>query len=780
MRMTTALLVLTLAASTASVAVPVLTVPGAGAHPVRSELVDLAFGAPDLTSRDLPAAETEVAHRLLTPAKFTSPFSMVGLTWDLDSAPDPASGGEEDFELSVRTRQDGTWTGWTHLHGDSDAPDSDSADTEPSFTEASTSTTGTDTTGAEEPVPDDQAADASPAERAGTAPLWVGSSDALQVRLDRKAGTPSDALPTGLRALLVDPGSSAADADAGDVPHAMSEAAADIAWPTILRRRDWGANEKLRDATPKITGAIQAGFVHHTAGSNNYSASDVPKILRGTYAYHVKGRGWSDLGYNFLVDKFGRIWEGRAGGVDRTVLGAHTGGFNADTFGVAAMGNFETASPTPEMLAAIAQVMAWKFAMYGDAPGLDPLTKIVLKSVGGGTARYKAGKKATFVRISGHRDAGLTACPGKNLFAQLPTIRTLVSTILETESTFGPALPAIVAPAAPVDQEEAPAETDEADEVRTRTVKPAATVAPGTPATSATPDRLGDAHRLGDARPHGDEAAEEVVQLAGSCRVTRSVDTRRSRWSSSRLRHSTTDAPAAIGASRPASSPPVVPEVGVDEQAVGRAEPPVVGGRAGGRDDLRPSGHDPVPLEGRHRVGDDGEGREHVAVGGDLGRVVEHARGHEHRGLAERPHRDEDLLAGAARGRVQPVGVGHDVVGGRGVGAGDGDHARRPARHVPDRRLPVGRQQDREALARPCRQVLDDHVRRLGDPVVEGRVREFDALARRVVVERHEGAPRVGPGRGTQEICRGRHGALSLDPSEVDAGFLRRYLRGVG
>jgi uncharacterized protein with LGFP repeats len=288
--------------------------------------------------------------------------------------------------------------------------------------------------------------------------------------------------------MLVDPGRSAADADVGDVK-AMSQASADIAWPTIHRRKEWGANEKLR-GNPRYTGDIVAGFVHHTAGSNNYTPADVPKILRATYAYHVKGRGWSDIGYNFLVDKFGRIWEGRAGGVDRAVLGAHTGGFNNNTFGVAAMGNFETAKPSPELLGAIAQVFAWKFAMYGAQPGLDPLSRIKLLSVGGGTSRYRAGKKVEFMRISGHRDAGLTACPGKNLFAQLPTIRALVVTILATQSTYGPPVlvpglpeapeptPPTPAPAPPPTAAPKPAPTPTATATPKATPTPKATTPP--------------------------------------------------------------------------------------------------------------------------------------------------------------------------------------------------------------------------------------------------------------------------------------------------------------
>jgi uncharacterized protein with LGFP repeats len=192
-------------------------------------------------------------------------------------------------------------------------------------------------------------------------------------------------------------------------------------------RQAWGADEHLRNGGPRYTDGIKVAFVHHTAGGNHYSRSDVPKIIRGVYAFHTRVRGWSDVGYNFLVDRFGRIWEGRAGGVDRAVLGAHTGGFNAHSFGVAVLGNFVHTKPTPQTLDAIERIIAWKFSHYGEAPGLDPSSDTTLVSAGGGTDRWARGRDVDFVRISGHRDAGATECPGKYLYAKLGEIRRRVA-----------------------------------------------------------------------------------------------------------------------------------------------------------------------------------------------------------------------------------------------------------------------------------------------------------------------------------------------------------------
>ena len=121
----------------------------------------------------------------------------------------------------------------------------------------------------------------------------------------------------------------------------MQSAQAAVAQPQIFTRAQWGADESIRGTAPKYNSTIKAGFVHHTAGVNGYSEAEVPKILRGIYAYHVKGNGWSDIGYNFLVDRFGRLWEGRYGGMTRAVVGAHTGGFNVDSFAVSALGNYD-------------------------------------------------------------------------------------------------------------------------------------------------------------------------------------------------------------------------------------------------------------------------------------------------------------------------------------------------------------------------------------------------------------------------------------------------------
>ena len=115
-----------------------------------------------------------------------------------------------------------------------------------------------------------------------------------------------------------------------------------VAQPTIYSRAQWGADESIRNKSALRYGTINGGFVHHTVNANDYTEAQVPAILRSIYAYHVKSRGWSDIGYNFLVDRFGRIWEGRYGGIDKPVVGAHTLNYNEYSFAMSAIGNFET------------------------------------------------------------------------------------------------------------------------------------------------------------------------------------------------------------------------------------------------------------------------------------------------------------------------------------------------------------------------------------------------------------------------------------------------------
>ncbi|MFF2960315.1 N-acetylmuramoyl-L-alanine amidase [Streptomyces sp. NPDC057963] len=452
---------------------------------------------------DEPARTTEPAEQGL-PEREVRPFSLVGVVWD-------DAGSELQGTVQVRTRAAGTtrWSDWQDLetHNAEHAAD-------PGTDERESGTV-----------------------RGSTAPLWVGESDGVAVRVRPEASDPQDRnspavpLPTGLRLELVDPGkdpqqlpaagaeaaedardpgdpgntgsgdpsgagntgsgdpsgagntgtgdpsgagntgtgdptgagntgtgdptdagntensgdtsdtSDTADTDGRTTPvgasvlpalskgesEALGEAEAGLApgaqpyigpRPRIITRKGWGADEKLRERAFVYTKSVKAAFIHHSATGNNYTCSQAPSVLRGIYRYHVKSSGWRDIGYNFAVDKCGNIYEGRAGGVTKAVLGAHTLGFNTNSMGIAVLGTFTASDPPAAAVNAVAKLTAWKLGLFG----ADPSGKVTL--VSGGGNKFKKGTKARLNVISGHRDGFATECPGARLYKKLGSTRT--------------------------------------------------------------------------------------------------------------------------------------------------------------------------------------------------------------------------------------------------------------------------------------------------------------------------------------------------------------------
>jgi hypothetical protein len=193
------------------------------------------------------------------------------------------------------------------------------------------------------------------------------------------------------------------------------------AWlrPVVIARSAWHADEKDVRGRPLYDRSIRAVFVHHTDNPNTYDCrTDVPAMLLAMEERHIHTLGWDDLGYNFVVDRCGNIYEGRAGGVDRGVRGAHTEGFNAHSVGVAALGSFGKGQQVPRpMLEAIAAIAAWKLD-----PGIDPRGRVRLVS-SNDESRYPKGTSVELNVISGHRDVYETSCPGDALYAALPWVR---------------------------------------------------------------------------------------------------------------------------------------------------------------------------------------------------------------------------------------------------------------------------------------------------------------------------------------------------------------------
>ncbi|MDT9592690.1 FG-GAP-like repeat-containing protein [Nocardioides zeae] len=365
-----------------------------------------------------PTEPTEVAGastELLSDPQPVTGFGAVGVTWSPDT---PVYG--DDISLTVRTRDDGgEWTAWETI------PYEDAYDSSDDVPAGDTESEGT---------------------RPGTELVWVGEVDEAQVRAVAPGGLPAD-----LKVAVIDPGSTQTveeapeyaggsvaagedtettlSTDQGDV--ALQAASTGAAQPAIYSRSQWGADESMRDGNPRYA-TVRGAVIHHTVNANNYTEAQVPGIIRGIYAYHVRSQGWSDVGYNFLVDKFGRLWEGRAGGITRAVRGAHIAAHNDWAFGISAIGNYETAQPTAAMQEAIAKLIAWKLSIHGIS---------ATSTQTWGSVRMPA--------IIGHRDGGSTACPGRYLYAKLGAIRTRAQQLQSQGATNPTPAPPQVSASAP-------------------------------------------------------------------------------------------------------------------------------------------------------------------------------------------------------------------------------------------------------------------------------------------------------------------------------------------
>jgi hypothetical protein len=207
--------------------------------------------------------------------------------------------------------------------------------------------------------------------------------------------------------------------------------------PPVVTRGAWGATRAAGGCKPRTRpsfGQVKAGVVHHTVTANNYSEAEAPSVVLGICRYHRNGNGWNDIGYNALVDRFGNVYAGRAGGLSKTAVGAHAQGFNAQTSGVAVLGTHTTLPVSPESKEALISYLAWKLAVHGrDARG-----RTAMVSAGGAASRYAAGQRVRTKKVIGHGALGLTACPGAALGAEIRSIRRLVQERIDAAGTAPP------------------------------------------------------------------------------------------------------------------------------------------------------------------------------------------------------------------------------------------------------------------------------------------------------------------------------------------------------
>lgn len=245
-------------------------------------------------------------------------------------------------------------------------------------------------------------------------PVWFGGMDELQIRAH-------DWKPSGrVSYVSVTEGSLTEDSDASTAPTALR--AGDSGMPNVVSRRQWGANDSETGCRPRSSadyGKVKAASVHHTVSAVNYSESQAPGMVLGICRFHRNTNGWNDIGYNAVVDRFGNIYAGRAGGLGRAVVGAHAEGVNAQTTGVAMLGTHSSVPITRPAMRGLSKWLAWKLPQHGH----DTTGRARLTSAGGGSARYPAGKRFRTRRIIGHRATNLTECPGDALAGQLGKVR---------------------------------------------------------------------------------------------------------------------------------------------------------------------------------------------------------------------------------------------------------------------------------------------------------------------------------------------------------------------
>ncbi|HYJ66068.1 MAG TPA: N-acetylmuramoyl-L-alanine amidase [Nocardioidaceae bacterium] len=366
---------LAVTAATGAIAATILVAVGSSdstSRPLASSDASPTDG-PSVQSLDVPAAEAGrspargggqlVASLAQTR---TESYGMVAVTWRHGTAPDGT-------KVRVRLRVDGVWKPWQSLPIDLD----------------------------EGPAAGEEAADV----RDGTAPLWVGEGTGVAVDVTAPGGSG----PDGIRVDTIDPGADPVGSTVARSAGAEIRGPARFpAMPGMFTRKEWGANESLGDQCwePIYGRSAKMIFVHHTVNSNDYSRSDGKGIVRSILAYHTQSRGWCDIGYNYLIDRYGRVYVGRAGGARLPVRGAHAGDYNTNSVGVSLIGNFEEARPTKRMKNALVRFIGWRLGTsYAPAHGTVTL------------------RGTEFNRISGHRDAMSTACPGKYVYRWLPRLR---------------------------------------------------------------------------------------------------------------------------------------------------------------------------------------------------------------------------------------------------------------------------------------------------------------------------------------------------------------------
>jgi hypothetical protein len=281
-------------------------------------------------------------------------------------------------------------------------------------------------------------------------PVWTGGGTVVELRSDRalrdvrlSCVDVSDGIGARRLAQALE-----ASASRATLELATPTLPAGAGQPPIIARRAWARGMAPPRVAPEY-GSVRMAFVHHTENPNGYSPGEVPAMLRAIYVFHRYVRGWNDIGYNFVIDLFGRIFEARAGGIDEPVIGAHAGGYNYVSTGVAVLGEFTSVPISPAAAGALERLLAWKLSLHG-VPS-DGRVMVRVSAAGASYSRFPAGARVSLPRIAGHRDGDSTDCPGDVLYGELPAMRPRI------HSLAGRVARASIALAAPPTEPSAPA-----------------------------------------------------------------------------------------------------------------------------------------------------------------------------------------------------------------------------------------------------------------------------------------------------------------------------------
>ena len=352
---------------------------------------------------------------ILTDPLKVDDFLVAGFTWTGGEGDAPPDG----VRIYLRVRQNGQWSPW-YLNEPSDAGRDDGA-----------GRAGTDelVTGGADAVQASVVGDAAalpadltlalvPDHPSGESDL--GAADVRTAEAEPTGVAAASAAQSGLRDDR-GPAENLTGAGAVQLPSAAPAAAQDDPSALVTTREEWGANPAYLNWWPNYAPADHV-VVHHTAGTNDYTAEQSPSIVRGIYYYHAVILGWGDIGYNFLVDKYGQVFEGRYGTLDSDpgtmVVGGHAYGANTGTMGISMMGNYSSTDPSEIQIERVGQMAGWFLGRAGvvDAYGSSRFTFRA-------TQKYRRGQTIDLDTISAHRDVGYTTCPGDVGYSMMDWIR---------------------------------------------------------------------------------------------------------------------------------------------------------------------------------------------------------------------------------------------------------------------------------------------------------------------------------------------------------------------